>query len=51
MDDSIDSKIVIIYSLIDDILKIRNHYENPQCFMTDAEVCTTAVVAMLWRKF
>ena len=48
MDNSIDAEIVMIYSLVDDILKAHNHYENPQCLMTDAEVCTTAIVAMFY---
>jgi len=48
MDNSIDAEIVIIYSLVDDILKARHHYENPQCLMTDAEVYTTAIVAMFY---
>jgi hypothetical protein len=40
-----DAQIVLIYSLVDDILKASHHYENPQCFMTLALVCTTAIVA------
>ena len=48
MDDSMDTQIVIIYSLVDDILKASHHYENPQGFMSDAEVCTTAIVAMIY---
>jgi hypothetical protein len=48
MDDSMDAQIVLIYSLVDDILKASHHYENPQCLMTDAEVCTTAIVAMIY---
>jgi hypothetical protein len=43
MDDSLDTQIVIIYSLVDDILKSIQYNENPQCLMSVAEVCTTAI--------
>jgi hypothetical protein len=48
MDDSLDTQIVIIYSLVDDILKSIQYNENPQCLMSSAEVCTTAIVAALY---
>ncbi len=40
-------KIITIYCLCDDILKGLHHYEDPQRHMSDAEVITTAIVAML----
>jgi len=43
-----DTQIVIVYSICDDILKAIRHYEEPQCQMSDAEVLTTAIVAMQW---
>ena len=42
MDDTID----IIYCIVDDILKALGHQHNQQQQMTDAEVITTALVAM-----
>jgi len=48
MDNSMDSQILIIYCLVEDILKAQHHYENPQCLMTDTEVCVTAIVAMIY---
>jgi hypothetical protein len=32
------------------MLKSLHHYEDPQCQMSDAEVMTTAIVAMLYFK-
>jgi len=29
MDNSMDSQILIIYCLVEDILKAQHHYENP----------------------
>ena len=42
-----DDQIVAIYCLCDDVLKALDHYEDPHCQMSDAEVMTTAVVAAL----
>ena len=42
-----DSQIVAVYCLVDDILKTLHHRDDPQCCMTDAEVMTTAIVAAL----
>jgi Transposase DDE domain len=42
-----EEKIIAIYCLCDDLLKAMNHYEDRQQKMTDAEVMTTALVAML----
>ena len=43
-----DEQIVLLFVLIDDILKAYSHYEDSQRQMSDAEVLTTAVVAMLY---
>lgn len=42
-----DGQIVAIFCLCDDMLKALHHHEDPQCVMSDAEVMTTAIVAML----
>ena len=43
-----DTQIVVVFCLCDDMLKSLHHYEDTQCQMTDAEVMTTAIVAMLY---
>jgi len=43
-----DTKIVAVYCLCDDLLKALYHSEDPQCQMSDAEVMTTAIVAALF---
>jgi hypothetical protein len=43
-----DTQIVAVFCLVDDMLKAMNHYEDPQCQMSDAEVMTTAIVAVLY---
>ena len=40
-----DSQIVAIYCLCDDILKGLHHRDNLQCQMSDAEIMTTSIVA------
>jgi hypothetical protein len=45
-----DTQIVIVFCLIDDMLKSLHHHEDKQCRMRDAEVMTTAIVAMLYFK-
>jgi hypothetical protein len=40
-----DTEIVAIYCLCDDLLKAMHHVEDCQCRMSDAEVMTTAIVA------
>lgn len=45
-----DTQIVAVFCLCDDMLKALQHYEDAQCQMTDAEVMTTAIVAMLYFK-
>jgi len=43
-----DSQIVTVYCVCDDLLKSLRHPEDRQCQMTDAEVMTTALVASLY---
>jgi len=43
-----DTQIVAVFCLIDDMLKEFHHKEDPQCKMSDAELMTTAVVAALY---
>jgi hypothetical protein len=43
-----DSQIVAVFCLCDDMLKALDHPEDPQCQMSDAEVMTTALVAALF---
>lgn len=43
-----DSQIVAVYCLCDDLLKALYHCEDQQCQMSDAEVMTTAIVAALF---
>ena len=43
-----DTQIVAVYCLCDDLLKAMHHVEDPQCQMSDAEVMTTALVAALF---
>ncbi len=43
-----DTQIIAIYCLCDDILKAIHHREDPQQHMSDAEVMTTAIVAALF---
>jgi hypothetical protein len=42
-----DTRIVAVYCLCDDMLKALHHKNDPQCRMTDAEVMTTAIIAAL----
>jgi hypothetical protein len=43
-----DTQIVAVFCLVDDILKAMKHQEDPQCQMSDAEVMTTAIIAALY---
>ena len=43
-----DNQIIAVYCLCDDMLKALRHKEDPQCHMSDAEVMTTAIVAVLY---
>jgi hypothetical protein len=42
-----DGQIIAIYCLCDDLLRYTGHREDPQVRMSDAEVMTTALVAVL----
>ena len=42
-----DTRIVAVYCLCDDMLKALHHRDDPQCQMTEAEVMTTAILAAL----
>jgi hypothetical protein len=42
-----DTQVIAIFCLCDDMLKAMMHHEDPQCQMTDAEVMTTAIIAAL----
>jgi Transposase DDE domain len=42
-----DTQIIAIFCLCDDMLKALHHFEDPQCQMTDAEVMTTAILAAM----
>ena len=43
-----DSQIIAVFCLCEDVLKALHHYEDPQCRMSDAEVMTSAIVAVLY---
>jgi len=43
-----DTQIVAVFCLVDDMLKVMNHREDRQCEMSDAEVMTTAIIAVLY---
>jgi hypothetical protein len=43
-----DTQIVAVFCLCDDMLKALHHYEDPQSQISDAEVMTTAIVAALY---
>jgi hypothetical protein len=45
-----DTQIVVVFCLCDDMLKSLHHHEDAQCQMSDAEVMTTAIIAMLYFK-
>ena len=40
-----DEEIIVTYCVCDDLLKAAGHQEDPQCRVSDAEVCTIAIVA------
>ena len=42
-----DTQIIAIFCICDDMLKALHHYEDPQSQMIDAEVMTTAILAAL----
>lgn len=41
-------RTLAIYCLVDDLLKAMRHREDSRCEVSDAEVITTALCAMLW---
>ncbi len=43
-----DTQIITVYCLCDDLLRAMHHREDRQCQMSDAEVMTAALVAMLF---
>lgn len=44
-----DDKIIAIFVIVSDLLRAMGHQDDPQRRMTDAEVITTALVAMLFH--
>jgi hypothetical protein len=49
-EDRMDTQIVAVFCLCDDLLKALHHHEDPQCQMKDTEVMTAAIVAMLYFR-
>jgi hypothetical protein len=45
-----DSQIVAVFCFCDDLLKTLYHYEDRQCQISDAEVMTAAIIAMLYFR-
>src|SRR5688572_6844699 len=43
-----DTQIIAVYCLCDDMLKVLQHRDDRQCQMSTAEVMTTALVAALY---
>lgn len=43
-----DTQIVVVFCLVDDMLKGFHHQEEQQCVMGDAEVMSTAIIAALY---
>lgn len=43
-----DTNIVLVYCLCDDLLKWQHHRDDPQCVLSDAEVMTIAMVAAMY---
>lgn len=43
-----DTQIVAVFCLVDDMLQKIHHHEDPQIEMSDAEVMTTAIIAVLY---
>ena len=43
-----DTQIVAVFCLVDDMLKAMRHQEDLQCEMSDAEVMTTAILAVVF---
>lgn len=49
-EELMDTQIIVVFCLCDDMLKKLHHYEDKQCKMSDAEIMTTAIVAVLYFK-
>jgi hypothetical protein len=45
-----DTQIIVVFGLSDDLLKSLHHHDDKQCRMNFAEVMTTAIVAILYFK-
>ena len=45
-----DTQIIVIFCICEDMLKSLHHYEDAQRTMSDAEVMTTALVAALYFR-
>lgn len=45
-----DTQIIVVFCLCADMLKSLHHHEDSQSQMSDAEVMTTAIVAMLYFR-
>jgi hypothetical protein len=45
-----DTQIIVVYCLSADMLTSLHHYEDQQRQMSDAELMTTAIAAMLYFK-
>lgn len=45
-----DSQIVAVYCLSDDLRKALYHHEDRQCQMSDAEIMTVAITAILYFR-
>lgn len=43
-----DTCIVLVYCLCDDLLKWQHHRDDPQCVLSDAEVMTIGIVAAMY---
>lgn len=43
-----DTNIVLVYCLCDDLLKWQHHRDDPQCVLSDAEIMTIAIVAAMY---
>ena len=49
-EESMDTQIVLVFCMCDDLLKALHHVEDQQSQMKDAEVMTAAIVAMLYFR-
>lgn len=43
-----ETRIIQVYCLCDDVLKAQNHHEDSHCGLCDAEIMTVALVAVLY---